>query len=68
MLLPLRLKRLEKGLTQYELHLISGVTHSRISYGERGFPCLTLNHKEKLAKALGLRPQDIFPESKGNEK
>jgi hypothetical protein len=45
MLHPLKLKRLEKGLSQHALSFISGVPQVRICYAEKGFP--VMNDKQK---------------------
>jgi hypothetical protein len=64
MLHPLKLKRLEKSLSQYALSLLSGVPQVKICYAERGFPSLNERQKEALAKALGCRVEDLFSEKK----
>lgn len=58
---PLRLKRLEKGLTQYSLYYLTKVPQSYISLAEKGFPVLKKDHKEKIAKALQVKIEEIFP-------
>ena len=62
MLHPLKLKRLEKGLSQHALSFISGVPQVRICYAEKGFPGLDGRQKEALAKALKCSIQDLFSE------
>jgi len=61
---PLKLRRLEMGLSQHALGFIAEVPQVRICYAEKGYPALTQTQKEKLAKALGTTIQDIFPETK----
>ena len=60
MLHPLKLKRLEKGLSQHALSFISGVPQVRICYAEKGFPTLNDKQKEALAEALECSVQDLF--------
>jgi len=67
MLHPLKLKRLEQGLSQHALSFLSGVPQVKICYGERGFPSLNERQKEALAKALGCHVEDLFPESEKKE-
>lgn len=62
MLSTLKLKRLEQGMTQFDLALRSGVSQVKISYAERGYPALNEKQKEGLAKALGVRMEEIWPE------
>jgi transcriptional regulator with XRE-family HTH domain len=61
MLHPLRLKRLEKGWSQWLLSREAGVPQALISYTERGYPSLKRQHKEAIAKVLGCSIQDLFP-------
>ena len=60
MLHPLKLRRLEKGLSQHALSFISGVPQVRICYAEKGFPALSDKQKEVLSKALKCSIQDLF--------
>ena len=64
MLNPLRLRRLELGLTQIDLAIKTHVPHSYISLQERGYPTLKKAHKEKIARALGTTIDELFPEIK----
>jgi transcriptional regulator with XRE-family HTH domain len=58
---PLKLKRLEQGLSQHALSFETGVPQVRICYAEKGYPALNEKQKELLAKALGVTPQELFP-------
>ena len=60
MLHPLKLRRLEKGLSQHALSFISGVPQVRICYAEKGFPALNDKQKKALAKALKCPIQILF--------
>lgn len=62
-LYPLRLERLKKGLTQYALAELSGVSQVKISYAERGYNCLKDHQKKALAKALGFSVEYLFLET-----
>jgi transcriptional regulator with XRE-family HTH domain len=57
---PLKLKRLEQGLSQYALSSLSGVPQVYICYAERGYPTLKKKHKEALARALNTVPPELF--------
>jgi len=61
MLHPLKLKRLEKSLSQYTLSFLSGVPQVKICYAEKGFPSLNEEQKEALAKALECGVEELFP-------
>ena len=65
MLNPLRLKRLELGVTQMALSFKCNVPSTYISLYERGYPILKTVHKERIAKALGVNVQELFPEKAG---
>ena len=65
---PLRLKRLERGLTQYSLYSLTKVPQPYISLAEKGFPILKKDHMEKIAKALGVEVEEIFPKEMGSRK
>jgi transcriptional regulator with XRE-family HTH domain len=58
---PLKLKRLEKGLSQHALSFETGVPQVRICYAEKGYPALNQKQKELLAKILECKPEDLFP-------
>jgi transcriptional regulator with XRE-family HTH domain len=57
----LRLKRLEKGITQFSLHYRTKIPQSYISLAENGYPTLKRHHMEKIAKVLGASVEEIFP-------
>ncbi len=58
---PLKLRRLEKGLSQHALSYLTGVPQYRICYAEKGYPALKQGEKGRLAKALEVKPEDLFP-------
>ncbi len=61
MLHPLRLRRLEKEMSQYHLSFLSGVPQVKISYAERGYPSLNEKQKEVIARTLGCTREEVFP-------
>ena len=61
MLLPLKLKRLEKNLSQHALSFLSGVPQVKICYAEKGYPTLNEKQKEAIVKVLECDVEDIFP-------
>ena len=66
MLHPMKLRRLEQGLSQHALSFISGVPQVRICYAEKGFPSLNERQKEALAKVLGCGIEDLFSTDRKN--
>jgi len=65
MLSPLRQKRLFQELTIYDLERRTGLNTAKISLIERGYRDPRDDEKQKLAKALKCRVEDIFPENGG---
>jgi transcriptional regulator with XRE-family HTH domain len=57
----LREIRVVKRITQFQLRLITGIHQSKISLIENGFIEPQDEEKEKLAKALGVSLEEIFP-------
>lgn len=51
--------RVDRGISQNKLALLSGVTQQQISLIERGKPINSLEQAKKLAKALGCDLSDI---------
>ena len=43
------------GMTQYDLYLLTGIDHSRISYIEQGYISPREDEKQKIENALGLK-------------
>jgi transcriptional regulator with XRE-family HTH domain len=54
--------RFNKRITQLELAILAGVHQSRISLFEKGWAEPRSVEKESLAKALGVKPEEIWPE------
>ena len=57
----LRVLRAERRVTQFEVHLQTGINATKISFIERGLIAPTNLEKQKLSKALGVRPEEVFP-------
>ncbi|MBM3204499.1 helix-turn-helix transcriptional regulator [Candidatus Uhrbacteria bacterium] len=56
----LRELRKQKNLSQEEVALKSGLHRTYVSDVERGSRNVSLRNIEKLAKALGTKPQDLL--------
>ena len=67
MLSPLRQKRLLEELTIYDIERMTGLDTTRISLIERGYRTPRADEKQRLAKALKCRVEDIFPENGGGD-
>jgi transcriptional regulator with XRE-family HTH domain len=61
----LKVIRAERRLTQFKLALLSGITQSRLSYFENSLLMPTDDEKKKLAGALGMGVEEVFPEGEG---
>jgi len=57
---PLKLTRMEKGLSQWAVAKETGIHQSTISLYERGYKEPTPDHKVILAKALGKEVEDLW--------
>jgi transcriptional regulator with XRE-family HTH domain len=55
--------RVIKRVTQFQLRLLSGIHQSRISLIENGFIEPRSDERQRLAKALGVKQEEIFPNS-----
>jgi transcriptional regulator with XRE-family HTH domain len=58
----LRVIRRTKEVTQFDLRLKTGIHPSRVSLIEHGYIEPREDEKRRLAKALGVMPEEIFPE------
>lgn len=61
----LKVARVLKGITQFDLRIATGFSQTMISYWERGLLQPTADQKRKLASALGLDIKEVFPQEKG---
>ena len=60
MISPLREKRFFAELTIYDLNQKTGIDPCRISLIERGYKTPREDEKQKMAKALACKVEDIF--------
>jgi transcriptional regulator with XRE-family HTH domain len=58
----LREARVLKRITQFQLRLLTGIHQSKISMIENGFIEPRSDEKQRLAKALGVRTEEVFRE------
>ncbi len=71
--MDLRIARVKRKISQWELSYKTRISQGRISLFERGFRQPTKEQAEKIAEALQEDIKDIFPEllprwQKGNRK
>jgi transcriptional regulator with XRE-family HTH domain len=57
---PLKLARLEKGLSQWQVSIATGISQSTISLYEQEYRKPKPEHKEALAKAYGKQVEDLW--------
>jgi len=57
----LREVRVTKRITQFQLRIQTGIHQSKISLIENDLILPGEDEKRKLARALGMRPEEIFP-------
>jgi transcriptional regulator with XRE-family HTH domain len=57
----LRVVRAEKRVTQFILRLQTGINQSKISFIENGMVEPRSDEIKRLAKALNVSPEEIFP-------
>ena len=58
----LRETRVVKGLTQFDLRMRTGIHPTKISHFEHGYLSPSETEQVKLARALGVRIEDLFPD------
>ena len=61
---PLRKVRMLKGLNQYDIACRTGITQSRLSLIENDYYEPKPEERQKLAEALGVSVEEIFPEGR----
>jgi DNA-binding XRE family transcriptional regulator len=57
----MRVIRAERRMTQFQLRLQTGINSAKISFIENGLIAPNNLEKQKLSKALGVKPEEIFP-------
>ena len=61
----LREIRVVKRVSQFQLRLMTGIHQSKISMLENGLIAPREDEKKKLAKALNVKIEEIFPVDQG---
>ena len=61
--MTLREARFFKGLNQWDIAVKTGIPQSKLSLIERGYVTPKEDEKKKIAKILGYRVTEIFPEN-----
>lgn len=61
--MTLKEARFFKGLNQWDISLKTGIPQSKLSLIERGYIDPREDEKRKIAKALGCKVTNIFPET-----
>ena len=56
----LRAIRALQGVSQDEIAVSVGISQAKLSRAERGYLQLTAEEKEKIAKVLDLKPEQLF--------
>jgi transcriptional regulator with XRE-family HTH domain len=64
----LREARVLKRITQFQLRLSTGIHQSKISMIENGLIEPRSDERQRLAKALGVRPEEIWDRETDSEK
>ena len=59
----LRVMRADKRITQFKLSLLTGILQSKLSLIENSLIEPRDNEKQRLAQALGVKQEEIFPNS-----
>lgn len=67
MLTPLRRERILRQMSLYDVRARTGMSVSKLSLVERGIERVSEDEKKRLAKALGVRLEEIFPEKETSQ-
>ena len=54
--------RFFKGLSQWQIRMVTGISQAKLSLIERGYIVPQEEEKKKIAAALNVRPEEVFPE------
>ena len=63
MLSILRKERILRQMSLYDMRARTGISVSKLSLVERGIEHPSEEEKHRLARALGVRLQDLFPKT-----
>lgn len=66
-LTPLRRVRFEREFIQYDLMARTGIPQSKISLIERGYSCPNREEAKRIAKVLGVKLSEVFPDEEQAE-
>ena len=61
--MTLKEARFFRGLNQWDISIKTGIPQSKLSLIERGYVDPKEDEKKQIAKALGCKVADIFPEN-----
>lgn len=61
MLTPLRRERMLRQLSLYDVRARTGISVSKLSLLERGIEEVKDDEKKRLARALGVQVESLFP-------
>ncbi len=64
----LRKARFERSMTQLDLMIRTGIPQSRLSTIERGYYPVKPKEAKKIARALGMKVAELFPNGNGGVK
>jgi len=64
---PLKKARFERRLSQCILMLKTSIPQSRLSLIENGYYSPTPEEARKIAKALGLKVEEVFPKNEAKK-
>jgi len=63
--MTLREARFFKGLNQWDISVKTGIPQSKLSLIERGYVNPKEDEKRRIAKVLGCKVEEIFPQVEG---
>ena len=64
--MTLREARFFRGLNQWDISVKTGIPQSKLSLIERGYVDPKKDEKRKIAKVLGCKVSEVFPDETAN--
>lgn len=64
--MTLREARFFRGLNQWDISVKTGIPQSKLSLSERGYVDPKKDEKRKIAKVLGCKVSEVFPDETAN--
>ena len=64
--MTLREARFFRGLNQWDISVKKGIPQSKLSLSERGYVDPKKDEKRKIAKVLGCKVSEVFPDETAN--